>query len=73
MHIKANRMDSARLASGKKSHHKLRTMPKVKEQGRHATNDASIMCSNGGVGCGVGCGAFDSGSGGIDDIVAKGL
>ena len=31
------------------------------------------MCSNGGVGYGVGCGGFDGGSGGVDDNVAKGL
>ena len=43
------------------------------QQGRHATNDASIMCSNGGVGHGVGCGGFDGSNGGVDDNVAKGL
>ena len=37
------------------------------KQGRHATNDASIMCSNSGAGYGGG-----SVSGGVDDIVAKG-
>ena len=41
-----------------------------KKQGRHATNDASITCSNGGVGCGVSSG--DCGSGGVDDIAAYG-
>ena len=47
----------------------------------HATNDSSIKCSNGGVGCGVGGGGTGSegGSGvsgddsGGDDIVARGL
>ena len=42
------------------------------KQGRHATNDASIMCSNGGVGHGVGCGGFDGSSDGVDDNVVKG-
>ena len=57
------------------------------KQGRHATNDASIMCSNSCVGCGVGgggicgdgggAGCYDGGdnSGGDDsggdDIVAR--
>ena len=56
------------------------------KQGRHATNDASIMCSNGCVGCGVGGGGIngDGGAGcndggddsggddsGGDDIVAR--
>ena len=39
-------------------------------------NNASIMCSNSGVGCcvgcGVSCGKSGSGSGGVDEIVAKG-
>ena len=56
------------------------------KQGRHATNDASIMCNNGCVGCGVGGGgnSGDDGAGcndggddsggddsGDDDIVAR--
>ena len=48
------------------------------EQGRHATNDASIMCNNGCVGCGVansgddgaGCNYGGDDSGG-DEIVAR--
>ena len=45
------------------------------KQGRHATNDASIMSSNNGVGSGVGNGinsGSGGGSGGVDEIVAKG-
>ena len=45
----------------------------AKKQGRHATNDASIMCSNGGAGYGVGSG-YSGGrggvSGGVEEIVA---
>ena len=44
----------------------LTAMYVIEKQGRHATNDASIMCSNGGVGCGI-CGSgvgFGSGGGG---------
>ena len=41
------------------------------KQGRHATNDASMMCGNGGVGCGVSSGNSGGGSGGVDEIVAK--
>ena len=42
------------------------------KQGRHATNDASLMCENCGVGRGVGSDNSGGGSGGVDEIVAKG-
>ena len=42
------------------------------KQGRHATNDASLMCENCGVGCGVGSDDSGGGSGGVDEIVAEG-
>ena len=40
------------------------------EQGGHATNDASVMCSNGAVGVGVGVGGDGSG-GGVGDRCAR--
>ena len=39
-------------------------------QGRHATNNASIMCSDGSVGCGVGSG--NSGNSGVVDEIVRG-
>ena len=40
------------------------------KQGRHATNDASIVCSNVGVGCGVAGGSGDVGgsNGGVGGV-----
>ena len=61
--------------------HEPKIYQKFTEESWLATNDASIMCSNGGVGCGVGGGGIGGDIGGgvgsdddsvSDDIVARG-
>ena len=46
------------------SRNRKKEREKENEQGRHTTNDASIMCSNGGVTSGVGNGIGGGGCGG---------
>ena len=49
--------------------HEPKICQKFTEESWLATNNASIMCGNGGVGCGVGSGNSGGGSCGVDESV----